>query len=317
MSSSGDAKLKNVIGEITENIINDYYTAEVRCEVIIDTLLTPIISDVIKNLTGYEKVDFLAKEFPLIKADIAAGDKENDKNCEDDECSESRSLRSVNADYILKGEDEEGNQKIIIVELKTDQGSLADYQLDNYIKLLGNKKVKLLDGFKRILAKYSDCGYKSPGNRDLKKIFMDVVFKELGKNGKPYPKIDRLDYVDVARSYLEKRKEKRKEKACKDSSSKKYILQAGQILKGCEDPESLFNGEMTSIELFYLLPDEDSVTSFQTMINDKKIEESVKSRIRCGSLSKYVSIKHVSNASASYKDWLIKDVLAQLFFRGR
>ena len=144
---------------------------------------------------------------------------------------------------------------------------------------------------------------------------MDVVFKECGKNGKPYPKINRLDYVDVARSYLEKRKKIRKKegKACKDSSSKKYILQAGQILKGCEDPESLFNGEMTSIELFYLLPDEDSVTSFQTMINNKKIEEPVKSRIRCGSLSKYVSD---NNASASYKDWLIKDVLAQLFTDG-
>lgn len=312
MSSSGDVKPKTVALEITENIINDYYTAEVRCEVIIDTLLTPVIADVVKNLTGYEKVGFLAKEFPLMKADIASGDGKTDRNCERDESSESRSLRSVNADYILRGEDKNGNQKIIIVELKTDQGSISHHQLDNYIQLLENKQINLLNGFKRILVKYSDCGYSSPGDRDLKSIFMDVVYRNSGKSGKTYPEIDSSDYVDVARSYLQKRKKNGR----RDSSSKKYILQAGQILKGCKDPESLFGDKMTTVELFYLLPDEDSVASFRSMINKKKIGETVKSRIGCGSLSDYIADDRVSNASASYKDWLIKDVLAQLFAYG-
>ncbi|MCR5738574.1 MAG: hypothetical protein K6G43_02000 [Lachnospiraceae bacterium] len=296
MSASCDADNDLIAGIIAENTVNDYYTAEVRCEVIIDMLIAPVIGDIVTDLTGYKDVKLLAREFPLVKEDIAGGN--------------GNSLRSVNADYLLYGSDENGDRKMIVVELKTDRSSLDDKQLRNYLELLGNQNINMLDGFKRILTKYSDCGYTSPGGRDLKTIFADIVGRGHSGDDPSCDKADRSNKADIARQYLSCRRRR----GLKESNSRKYLLQAGQILDACDDPESLFERGRAEIELLYVLPDDEATESFRSMLN--RYDEAYFNKIGYGSLSGWVRNNKRSSDPGSYTNWLVKDVLSQLFVDG-
>lgn len=54
---------------LREQVINDYFTANIKAEVIFDTILTPVIEDIL-SVTCPEKngdIRLIAKEFPILK----------------------------------------------------------------------------------------------------------------------------------------------------------------------------------------------------------------------------------------------------------
>lgn len=96
-----------------ESIINDYYTANYKAEVVIDTLITPVLANILNDslTAGF---DYITKEFPVLQ----------DGN--DD-------LRSFKTDYLVRNKKE---KKLYFVELKTSNSSLDSKQLNRYIKVL-------------------------------------------------------------------------------------------------------------------------------------------------------------------------------------
>ncbi len=102
-----------------EEIIKDYYTANIKSEVIMDTILTPVIAEVLtvmgrQNETINGKVRLLAKEFPILKNKNAEGEKPNFQSC--------------NADYLMCD-----HESVFFVELKTRQESYDEGQMKNYL----------------------------------------------------------------------------------------------------------------------------------------------------------------------------------------
>lgn len=102
---------------ITEWVVNDYFTPNIKAEVILDTLLTPYIPQILKDQLDIDAV-FLTKEMSL-------------RGVQDDE--EQESNRGSKIDYVLA--DEQKNI-IYLVELKTTDSSVNDEQLLLYASLV-------------------------------------------------------------------------------------------------------------------------------------------------------------------------------------
>ena len=82
----------NIHERMGTEIVNDYFTANIKSEVLIDTLLTPIIGDILTIIGQHigikGKMQVLAKEFPMMK------------NGNIDETD----FRNCNADYLMSDE---------------------------------------------------------------------------------------------------------------------------------------------------------------------------------------------------------------------
>lgn len=103
--------------DLFEEIVNDYYTANYKAEVVIDTLITPVLVDILNDsLVG--EFEYITKEFPILKD-------------EDDD------FRSFKADYLVRNNKEKDNKnKFYFIELKTSNSSLDSNQLNRYINVL-------------------------------------------------------------------------------------------------------------------------------------------------------------------------------------
>ena len=86
-------------GTIKHWVVNDYFTPNIKAEVILDTLLTPYISQILKNQLDID-AELLTKEMSI-----------QDKNGSDN--------RGAKIDYVLEGKD-----TVYLVELKTTKGSI-------------------------------------------------------------------------------------------------------------------------------------------------------------------------------------------------
>lgn len=98
---------------IINSIVNDYYTAGIKAEVLIDMLLTPVLTRMLndcKKVSG--KWEFITKEFPIIDQD-------------------SKDFRNYNADYLICNA-----ERVYLVELKTNSSSEGKKQIARYLKLL-------------------------------------------------------------------------------------------------------------------------------------------------------------------------------------
>lgn len=285
---------------IAENVIQDFYTAKVKCEVTLDMLLTPIIEDIIESF-GYSNACLLAKEFPMYKVD------DNDNILFD--------KGTVNADYLLSCEG-----KLLLVELKTTDGSIEKEQREKYERILSkiNKSTDydLFRQFKQILVNGSGCGNRFSKSVDEYKL-SEILYRIIGNSDNQEPKTDfsksNEKYKEIAKEYLERTGK---------SGSAKYLLQAGQILDACQmldsckDPEKLFKRKLAKVELFYLLPNNDSAASFKSVLEKEPIDNKIKEKIGCGTLSAYAGKMSESKTLSSYNAWLIEDVLAKLFTDG-
>lgn len=220
-----------------KEVINDYFTAKVKAEVIIDTILTPVIGEILAVCMQKEKVKLLAKEFPILK------EKE-------------KSYRPCNADYLMCDD-----KTVYLVELKTSMDSDDKEQRAIYIRYCGDKE------FSKELGKDFICllnhVYKF-GKSDRKlKIELNKKLKTPDKDW--YPKRDCLKrlFETITKDYAIEEEKYVPRAICylqreKASSSKKYLFTAGQMLDCMEgDAWQKYNWwEYKNIKLLYLTPEE-------------------------------------------------------------
>lgn len=235
---------------LAEKIIQDYYTANIKTEVILDTILTPVIGEILtavgrgnKELGINGKMRLIAKEFPILNA--TGENKSNYRNC--------------NADYLMCDD-----ESVYFVELKTTQESLDKKQMENYRDYLEKCKDKPFSevpgaDFIELLNHVSKTGYSQrnedkPWGKaekdDLKRVFEAVIRYPQYISTEGYNKKNMIPlgdwkkekhHVDEAIKYL---------KNTKAVSSKKYLLTAGQMLDHMEDG----NWWDYEIKLLYLMP---------------------------------------------------------------
>lgn len=222
----------------------DYYTANIKAEVLFNTILTPIIGYILTIIgkknekIGIEgEMKLLAKEFPMLQ--------EREVN-----------YRNCNVDYLMCDKN-----SIYFVELKTTQESYRADQKNKYAKYLeycikgetfantaGRDFIDLLNHVST--TGYSDKKRKKPwgesSKKDLKWLFETILNypKDKGNTACPQDGWEEKEnnHVDRAIFYL------RNEKA---DSSKKYLLTAGQMLDHMKDGEWW---DCKQIKLLYLMP---------------------------------------------------------------
>lgn len=95
-------------------VVNDYFTPNIKAEVILDTLLTPYVQQILKNECGIDAA-FLTKEMSLEEM-LPDGTPPKDD-------------RGAKIDYVYAGEND-----VYLVELKTTSGSIGGKQAERYIR---------------------------------------------------------------------------------------------------------------------------------------------------------------------------------------
>lgn len=230
---------------IYKEVVNDYYTAGIKAEVILDMLLRPELERVLGRL-GYPGIKFITKEFPIPTA-------ENDThNC--------------NVDYLMYDEN-----LVYLIELKTSSTSEDKKQLENYIDHIFNEKNKgksfrelFGERFIWLLNYVSKSGRKSDnesgksfdGNewgklkKQLKKdkdedCLLELFDKIISSKDKDIMYDKEVNFSQKAMRYLKKYKK---------TGSQKYLYQAGQILDS--KPGEWWD---KSVRLVYIVPDEGTI----------------------------------------------------------
>lgn len=263
---------------IKENVVKDYFTANIKSEVIFDMLLTPVIPEMIEAAIG-EKTEVIAKEFPMFN-----------KNFE--EAQNTKDYRNCNADYLLRSLDKRG---WYLVELKTTASSEGKDQRENYKKILKNK-VSLYKDFVELLAHVYNVSY------DVQKDSLQTVFKKIVKIEGD---IEENVYTDLAVQKLQK---------LTRTGSKKYLYIAAQLLEkgvGLKQEEP----EFEPLKIIYITPeggkkvrDEEGIkyVSLKDILYEKK----------CGEDKRTVSEAVGENTSKKeYWEWL-KEVFGACYDDG-
>lgn len=222
--------LESVIREL---IVNDYFTPNIKAEVILDTLLTPYIPQILKNQLDIDTV-LLTKEMSLeeIPED---GQKPNDD-------------RGSKIDYLLEGE------CVYLVELKTSVGSIDIEQTKRYLNnccdlagspktfgdVFGNKLLRIVH------KKYKDIPCDP---QEFEDSFQTVV----GCTGK---------YAEHAKHFL---------RAGGLASTHKYLYTVGQLMDNHSgEMQTLWK---KTVYLVYLTPAGDRVFPAEPSKKDKQEQD--------------------------------------------
>ncbi len=231
---------------ISEEVVNDYYTAGIKAEVILDMLLRPVIENVLGGL-GYPSIKFITKEFPIPT-------KANDEKANDEKANDNH---NCNVDYLMHDDN-----NVYLVELKTNNTSKNKDQLENYIDQFSNNKTEFGDVFgQRFIWMLNHCSASGIGKGKgfdenewselksklgnghdvecLKKLFNKIISF---KNNISYDEITK--YSQKAIKYLKKSKR---------TGSAKYIFQAGQILDSLDSNSKSWWDK--DVQLIYIVPD--------------------------------------------------------------
>ena len=109
--------------------LNDFCTPNIRAEVIFDMLLSPFITDIVKEgMNSNGRFVLLAKEFPLKVPKNNKEPKQNNKRPK-------QNNKGPKVDYLLM---DDSTNDLYIVELKTDNNSFDAEQYNNYLKTQEN-----------------------------------------------------------------------------------------------------------------------------------------------------------------------------------
>ncbi len=272
---------------LAEYITKDYYTANIKTEVILDMILTPVIDKILtvigqKNNLGINgEMRLLAKEFPMLKPNSCAKtDEEKLQGAKGSTALKPNreneyNYRNCNADYLMCD-----NESVYFVELKTTQKSLDRNQMINYRNYLAeceNEKFSNVSGaaFIELLNHVSKTGHsRSSKNKpwgdtekdDLKRLFEAIIrcpeYKSYGKDGEKISLekdwLEKNHHVEDAITYLKK---------TKAVSSKKYLLTAGQMLDNMKDGEWW---DCKQIKLLYLMPKKPSDEEIKEILEYKQ-----------------------------------------------
>lgn len=182
----------DLMEEIRERVVNDYFTPNIKAEVILDTLLTPYIPQIVRGQLG-EKVGsltFLTKEMSISDE----GDENN---------------RGPKIDYVL-----EDDNFVYLVELKTTKGSINTKQAERYIRnCYGRDKTFCVVLGKRLLD-IMNITFKFDHPWTAQTLLTD--FQQVTGEGK------KTDSERCAKSYLGDKRL---------ASTRKYLYTVGQLLE--------------------------------------------------------------------------------------
>lgn len=262
---------------ICDSVLNDYYSAGIKAEVVLDTMMTPVIADLLKEQISFSgEPVYITKEFPL---KTSAEDHRNRK-----------------ADYVLMD-----NKSIYLVELKTSMGSIDKEQLDAYgEKLEKYDGKKLLDEFTELLK--SIYGITDEENSNLVSV-TDRIVKSLTDSKTGFSDPGNSDPLEEHREVTEQSiRTLMKDNNIK--SSKKYLLQAAQIVNNSNPSD----WGTKDIKLIYMMPCESKSKIL------KKFEEVRKKPVQYFYFDKISSGSKRDNAGEMlYIDWLKEKILMPLF----
>ena len=207
--------------EIKKWVVNDYFTPNIKAEVILDTLLTPYIAQILKNQLSIH-AELLAKEMSI--KDINGS-----------------TNRGAKIDYVL-----EDTGTVYLVELKTTKGSINSNQAERYtdncyedgkVKTFGQALgAQLLD---IVGDKFKSKGPWTPEN--LSKAFRNVTRADKGEEG-----------AKPAEQFL---------KQNGLASTHKYLYTIGQILEHHPKAEDIQKLWQKGLKLVYLTPYGDNIIS--------------------------------------------------------
>ena len=266
---------------ICDSVLNDYYFAGIKAEVVLDTMMTPVIADLLKeqiNFTG--KPVYITKEFPLKTS--------------------AKDYRNRKADYVLMD-----NKSIYLVELKTSMGSIDKEQLDAYGEKLDNYNgKKLLYEFTELLK--SVFGITDEDNCDLVSV-TDRIVKSLTDSKTGFS--DRVSSLSKSDPQEEQRERTEQYirtlmKNKKIKSSQKFLFQAAQIVTNSNPSD----WESKDIKLIYMMPCESRSKIL------KEFGEVRKKPVQYFYFDKICSGSKGDNAGEMlYIDWLKEKILIPLF----
>ena len=266
---------------ICDSVLNDYYSAGIKAEVVLDTMITPVIADLLKEQIAFTgKPVYITKEFPLKTS--------------------AKDYRNRKADYVLMD-----NKSIYLVELKTSMGSIDKEQLDAYGEKLDNYNgKKLLYEFTELLK--SVFGITDEENCDLVSV-TDRIVKSLTDS-----KTGFSDWVSsLSKSDPQEEQRERTEqyirtlmKNKKIKSSQKFLFQAAQIVTNSNPSD----WESKDIKLIYMMPCESKSKILKEFgeVRKKPVQYFYFDKIRSGS-------KGDNAGEMLYIDWLKEKILIPLF----
>jgi hypothetical protein len=286
-------------------VLNDYYTASVKSEVTLDTLLTPVIAELLSIGTG-KNLKYITKEFPIIEGKESRGD-----------------FRSSKADFFLSDDD-----YIYFVELKTTADSYNDEQYKKYLSICekeknigeyGSRLIELLslkyfdeeiqekcfdkDKLDSIVTRIMKERLKFKEDVDLKKVRGEI--KSLCDN-------NRFEDAYQIREQLED-KLRTKMKENNFTGTKKFIMQAFQMCISDED----FLGDK-KIRVIYLMPKEPKPkdiadTTATVIVNKLLVPDDKEKEIMAFYTFDWLIDIGRCREKTSFLDWLIEDILKRLF----
>ena len=177
---------KNFMEQITKWVVNDYFTPNIKAEVILDALLTPYIAGIIKNQFRKESpFKFKGEELCFVTKEMSVLDLEMSKKDPD------YGNMGTKIDYIL-GDDE----FFYLVELKTTDSSIGWEQARRYLSNCSGKNKtfgtvfgnKLLSIVKEAFAKTYEKEFCKEFGKDPSVWDDDTLYKA-------YKKIFKMDHL--------------------------------------------------------------------------------------------------------------------------
>ena len=196
------SELSVLAKEIKKWVVSDYFTPNIKAEVILDTLLTNYAAEIIKAQCG----DKVGKNLHFITKEMSLLDEDRTDNT------------GAKIDYILSD-----SSCVYLVELKTTNGSINPDQARNYLErcvaqfhggvepklaagksfgeVLGNKLLSIMAGER---GQFRSIPIGKEEDRDestLKNVFFDIfTFKLYEKSSVLYD--DLLTYAENAKRFI-------------------------------------------------------------------------------------------------------------------
>jgi len=113
---------------LKEWVVKDYFTPNIKAEVILDTLLTPHIPEILKSQHPDIDAVFITKEMSISEGK-ESGEEEGEGEKPEEEPGDNRGPK---IDYVLA---DKNRDRVYLVELKTTDSSIEDKQLNFYTAL--------------------------------------------------------------------------------------------------------------------------------------------------------------------------------------
>lgn len=228
------------IKQIKNWVVNDYFTSNIKAEVILDALLTDYAAEIIKAQCG----DKVGKNLHFVTKEMSVLDENKQDNT------------GAKIDYILSD-----SSCVYLVELKTTNGSIKPDQAMNYLErcaepklaagksfgeVLGNKLLSIMAGER---GEFKSIAIGKEADRDestLKNVFFDIfALKPYQKDSIPYD--GNLTYAENAKRLIKKKKWAVNE----SNHTRKYFYTMGQLLDEIQNYGALWEKEL---KLIYLTP---------------------------------------------------------------